>query len=74
MEGNVPNLGKTQDGFSWTPHQGTKKGGFSSKGVISPAQRVVSPESFVYDCIVIGAGYAGLSASRDLKNAGWYLP
>ncbi|KAF9885315.1 hypothetical protein FE257_013032 [Aspergillus nanangensis] len=55
----------TTDGYSWTPAQGTQKGGFKCGGVISPPEKR-SSTSKVYDVVVVGAGYAGLAAARDL--------
>ncbi|KAL4786573.1 hypothetical protein BJX76DRAFT_365370 [Aspergillus varians] len=62
--------GKTADAYSWTAPAGIKKGGFVCKGVISPPRHVRSPANFVYDTIVIGGGYAGISAARDIVNNG----
>lgn len=61
--------GFTSDGYTWTPADGLQKGGFECKGVVSPAKQIKAPRDFVYDAIVIGAGYAGLSAARDLATA-----
>lgn len=48
-----------------------KRGNFDCEGVISTPQRIKKrTPGFVYDTIVIGAGYAGLSAGRDLAIAG----
>ena len=63
-------LGKTSDGHSWTPQGGLRQGGFACEGVISPLLRMRDSADFVYDVLVIGAGYAGLSAARDLTSAG----
>ncbi|KAF5586874.1 monoamine oxidase N [Fusarium subglutinans] len=57
---------KTKDGHVWEPHTGFQKG-LESDAVISP-QRSVSSTSKVFDVIVIGAGYAGLAAARDLSQ------
>ncbi|KAJ5114074.1 hypothetical protein N7456_002608 [Penicillium angulare] len=70
MSEMLAHSGTTRDGFSWTSSNGMKKGNFTSKGVISPSERIRSPGDFVYDTIVVGAGYAGLSSARDLTNAG----
>lgn len=58
----------TTDGYSWTPASGTKKGNLRCRGVISPAEQGAS-EQKTYDAIVIGAGYAGLAAARDLATS-----
>ncbi|KAH8698948.1 amine oxidase [Talaromyces proteolyticus] len=58
----------TADGYSWTEAHGTKKGGFKCRGVVFPPERR-SSNSTVYDTIVIGAGYAGLAAARDLATS-----
>ncbi|KAF5689588.1 monoamine oxidase N [Fusarium circinatum] len=57
---------KTKDGHIWEPHTGFQKG-LESDAVISPQRSVSSPNK-VYDVIVIGAGYAGLAAARDLSQ------
>lgn len=57
---------KTKDGHIWEPHTGFQKG-LESDAVISP-QRSVTSINKVYDVIVIGAGYAGLAAARDLSQ------
>ncbi|KAL1873125.1 hypothetical protein VTK73DRAFT_1086 [Phialemonium thermophilum] len=61
---------KTRDGYSWTPETGLKKGQFACKGAVSPSRSVKAPSSFVYDVLILGGGYAGISAARDLTNAG----
>ncbi|KAI1362304.1 amine oxidase [Xylaria arbuscula] len=62
--------GHTRDGHSWTPQDGLKQGQFSCVGVVSPPSHVKAPAGFTYDVLILGAGYAGLSAARDLTNAG----
>lgn len=62
----------TQDGYLWTPSTGTKKGDLPCRGVIYPSTRVQAPANHLYDALVIGAGYAGLCAARDLTEAGTY--
>lgn len=55
---------KTRDGHVWTPSSGMQAG-IESDAVISPSRSVPSATK-TYDTIIIGAGYAGLSAARDL--------
>ncbi|KAF5005118.1 hypothetical protein FDECE_8438 [Fusarium decemcellulare] len=57
---------KTRDGHVWEPHTGFKTG-IESDAVISPARSVIAATNKVYDTIIIGAGYAGLAAARDLS-------
>ncbi|KAF4897798.1 Monoamine oxidase N [Colletotrichum viniferum] len=58
---------RSRDGFVWTPQSGF------SYGLRTPAvvSSTLDGELFdKYDVIVIGAGFAGLSAARDLALAG----
>ena len=64
----IPN---TSDGFVWDPKHGINKGSLPCKGVVHPAKSVRNGTG-VYDCIVVGAGYAGLTAARDLALAGLF--
>ncbi|RSL76554.1 hypothetical protein CEP51_009846 [Fusarium floridanum] len=57
---------KTRDGHVWEPHTGFKTG-IESDAVISPARSLTNAANKVYDVVVIGAGYAGLAAARDLS-------
>lgn len=57
---------KTRDGHVWEPHTGFKAG-IESDAVISPQRSVSAVANKVYDVIIIGAGYAGLAAARDLS-------
>ncbi|KAJ5425782.1 hypothetical protein N7465_000852 [Penicillium sp. CMV-2018d] len=59
----------SRDGFQWTPETGLAQG-VPSIGVISPPTRI-STSSATYDVIVVGGGYAGLTATRDLTIAGF---
>lgn len=54
----------TSEGYVWTPASGMSQGSLPCRGVVSPPKHIKSEET--YDCIVIGAGYAGLTAARDL--------
>ncbi|OQD69339.1 hypothetical protein PENPOL_c002G00752 [Penicillium polonicum] len=58
----------SRDGFQWTPETGLAQG-VPSIGVISPPTKI-STSSATYDVIVVGGGYAGLTATRDLTIAG----
>jgi NADPH-dependent 2,4-dienoyl-CoA reductase/sulfur reductase-like enzyme len=44
--------------------------GVKCAGVISPLNKFGGEETKLYDVIVVGAGYAGLTACRDLCIAG----
>jgi NADPH-dependent 2,4-dienoyl-CoA reductase/sulfur reductase-like enzyme len=59
----------SRDGYQWTPSKGLQKG-VPSIGVIQPASNIHGQEDTVYDAIILGAGYAGLTAARDLTVAG----
>lgn len=56
------------DGFQWNAATGLTQG-VPSIGVVSPHTNVKSAEN-LWDVIVVGAGYAGLTASRDACLAG----
>lgn len=58
----------SRDGFQWTPETGLAQG-VPSIGVISPPTKT-STSSATYDVIVVGGGYTGLTATRDLTIAG----
>lgn len=58
----------SQDGFQWTPEAGLQAG-IPSLGVIKPTA-TASIKDGIYDVAVIGAGYTGLTATRDLTGAG----
>lgn len=60
----------SRDGFQWTPETGLVQG-VPSIGVISPPTNITS-EPGQFDVIVVGAGYSGLTASRDACLAGMY--
>lgn len=61
---------KTQDGYSWTEPSGMRKGGLRCRGVVDPSETRKAPAGHVYDAIVIGAGYAGLMAAREMTDRG----
>lgn len=70
----IPSLAKmtSRDGYSWTEQTGLRPG-VPSIGVITPATNVVS-SNVLYDVVVIGAGYCGLTAARDASLSGVYFP
>lgn len=61
----------SRDGYQWTPETGLAQG-VPSIGVISPLSNVIST-SKTWDVIVVGSGYTGLTAIRDLTVAGKWL-
>ena len=60
----------SHDGYTYTKKDGLVSG-LHTYGVIQPQRKIREvDESQVWDAIVIGAGYAGLIAARDLVKAG----
>lgn len=59
----------SRDGFQWTKDGGLVKG-VPSIGVIEPSTNISHSSPAKFDVIVIGAGYAGLTAVRDATVAG----
>ena len=60
----------SHDGYIYTKHDGLIKG-LRTYGVIQPASKIRDADANkVWDVIVIGAGYTGLIAARDLVKAG----
>lgn len=59
----------TKDGFTWTPAGGMQHG-IPCIGKIYPPHYASSDDAENYDVVVIGAGYAGLTATRDLVTQG----
>lgn len=57
----------------WTPEEGLRHGGFACEGAVTPPVNIKSPQGTVYDVMIVGGGYAGLAAARDLTNAGNYF-
>ncbi|KAF4308627.1 monoamine oxidase n [Botryosphaeria dothidea] len=53
----------SRDGYSWTEQAGLRPG-VPSIGVITPATNI-SSSNVLYDVVIIGAGYCGLTAARD---------
>lgn len=58
----------SRDGYQWTEETGLVKG-VPSIGVIQPPSNIKDPQE-IYDVIVVGAGYCGLTASRDAALSG----
>ncbi|KAL0257127.1 hypothetical protein SLS55_007937 [Diplodia seriata] len=58
----------SRDGYSWTEQAGLRPG-VPSIGVISPATNSTS-SNVLYDVVIIGAGYCGLTAARDASLSG----
>lgn len=61
-------MGVSREGWHWTPSSGLKPG-IPSRAVVEPAQNIQSADD-LFDVIVIGAGYTGLTASRDVSTSG----
>lgn len=57
------------DGFTWTPSAG-RRDGLPTIGVVEPSTNSAEAQGYIHDVIVIGAGYAGLVATRDLATQG----
>lgn len=57
---------KTSDGYTWERETGVARG-LQTDAVISPQRATVDAPGKIYDVVVIGAGYAGLCAARDLS-------
>ncbi|KNG52738.1 monoamine oxidase n [Stemphylium lycopersici] len=58
----------SRDGYMWTPKSGLKAG-VPSLGVINPSTNISSFET-IYDVIIVGAGYCGLTAARNAAVEG----
>lgn len=59
----------TKEGFSWTKQAGLNPG-LPCIGAVIPPRNHIPSRHDVLDVIVIGAGYAGLVAARDLVTQG----
>lgn len=60
----------SHDGYTYTKNEGLSRG-LHTYAVILPEQKVrPSDDGRVWEAIVIGAGYTGLIAARDLVKAG----
>jgi protoporphyrinogen oxidase len=64
-------MNTSADGYQWNPQEGFKTG-VPTDAVILPKEFNVQTDK-CYDAIVIGAGYAGLRALRDLSTQGRFL-
>lgn len=65
-------MNNSTEGHQWTPDPGLQAG-LPTLAAVSPPSNVQtrSPDSSnIFDVIVIGAGYAGLTAARDLTVSG----
>lgn len=60
---------RSSEGHMWTPDRGVQRGLLRSKGVVEPPTSINRPSDTIYDAIVIGSGYAGLMAARDLAQS-----
>ena len=58
----------SRDGYQWTESSGLVRG-VPSIGVIQPPTNVKDDQA-IYDVIVVGAGYCGLTAARDAALSG----
>jgi len=58
----------SRDGYEWT-QAGGLKAGIPSIGVIEPASNLTNSED-LFDVVVIGGGYCGLTACRDAATSG----
>jgi monoamine oxidase len=58
----------SRDGYHWTPKDGLKTG-VPTVGLITPPSNISNTEA-LYDVIVIGAGYCGLTAARNASLEG----
>lgn len=65
-------VGHSADGWQWTQEHGLRRG-VPSIGVIQPASKLDLADDFLYDVVVVGLGYAGLTAVRDCAVAGEFF-
>ncbi|EGY14759.1 hypothetical protein VD0002_g3089 [Verticillium dahliae] len=60
----------SRDGFSWTEKDGLKAGVPCIGAIQPPSNLPEAAKDTVYDVVVVGAGYCGLTAARDAAVAG----
>ncbi|VUC30714.1 unnamed protein product [Clonostachys rosea] len=60
---------KTREGYQYEV-DGLMSAGLPCRGVITPATHMSQPAAKSFDAIIIGAGFAGLTAARDLTTNG----
>ncbi len=58
----------SRDGWEWTKKEGLRQG-VPSMAVIQPASNLLNNDCS-FDVVVVGAGYTGLTAARDLTLSG----
>lgn len=61
-------MAKSRDGYQWTANDGLQQG-IPSIGVIQPSSNLGVGEE-LFDVLIIGAGYSGLTAARDMATLG----
>ncbi|KAF9641140.1 hypothetical protein BFW01_g499 [Lasiodiplodia theobromae] len=61
----------TREGFLYTPNDDKLKQGLKCSAVITPQRNIPANVSDTFDVVVLGAGYAGLTACRDLTLSGY---
>ncbi|KAJ4263328.1 hypothetical protein NW762_006146 [Fusarium torreyae] len=70
MSPSIYRANPSSEGYTYTKKDGLVTG-LNTYGVIQPERKIRhGEENKVWDAIVIGAGYAGLVAARDLVKAG----
>lgn len=70
MSTSIYTANLSSEGYTYTKKDGLVTG-LRTYGVIEPERKIrQTEENKVWDVIVIGAGYAGLIAARDLVKAG----
>ncbi|KAI2634209.1 monoamine oxidase [Hypomontagnella submonticulosa] len=66
-----PTTPSTREGYHWTKEDGLTAG-VPSISVVRPSSKLESgDQEEPYDVLIIGAGYAGLTAARDITVAGY---
>ncbi len=58
----------SKDGYQWTEQDGLQKG-VPTIGLIEPSE-MIQDNSQIFDAIIVGSGYAALTAARDLTTSG----